>query len=139
MTLSISLPPTSISIHASARETTNLFAVFFILPVFQSTPPRGRRQSFSHRIMVFFHFNPRLREGDDFAPTGVIRLERYFNPRLREGDDTIAVLVSGIVAISIHASARETTKSLLSHYRYCNISIHASARETTALITNFYI
>ena len=37
------------------------------------------------------YFNPRLREGGDFAPTGVIRLESYFNPRLREGDDGGAV------------------------------------------------
>ena len=56
--------------------------------IFQSTPPRGRRQSLppvSCRSPL--NFNPRLREGGDSTGTRPVAGAMYFNPRLREGGD----------------------------------------------------
>ena len=56
----------NISIHASAREATLIICVIRFFIIFQSTPPRGRRQCSKpgkHKIVRYF--NPRLREGGD--------------------------------------------------------------------------
>ena len=99
----------SISIHASAREATR--ASFFVSHnrIFQSTPPRGRRLLIQFRNLQKTNFNPRLREGGDFDSSRC----------------------SASTGISIHASAREATRSRIWQHMRCYISIHASAREAT--------
>ena len=54
-----------ISIHASAREATLFLLYCFVMVIFQSTPPRGRRRNPSARRACEGYFNPRLREGGD--------------------------------------------------------------------------
>ena len=100
-----------ISIHASAKEATQ-FAVIgsyvikdfnprlreggdvvrYSLPessfVFQSTPPRRRRQHNPAPLKNNHHFNPRLREGGDAAQLAASQASQN---------------------ISIHASAKEAT------------------------------
>ena len=100
-----------ISIHASAREATLSFGFPPFALLFQSTPPRGRRQreiGLQHRMCS--NFNPRLREGGDLSYLSFLRTQGDFNPRLREGGDATAE--NGYESgedISIHASAREAT------------------------------
>ncbi len=78
-----------ISIHASAREATLSFGFPPFALLFQSTPPRGRRQreiGLQHRMCS--NFNPRLREGGDQELVNAIATNSDFNPRLREGGDS---------------------------------------------------
>ena len=77
-----------ISIHASAKEATGTSLVTYEAQIFQSTPPRRRRQSAFILLLTNTDFNPRLREGGDPVP-GVF-------PFLPD-------------QISIHASAKEAT------------------------------
>ena len=54
------------SIHASAKEATLSSLLKTVLyQVFQSTPPRRRRQVFRLDLEILIIFNPRLREGGD--------------------------------------------------------------------------
>ena len=78
----------AISIHASAKEATSWPLLLRWYSLFQSTPPRRRRQ--------FLHYS--IRQGGDF------------NPRLREGGDTRWMATQPTVQISIHASAKEATQ-----------------------------
>ena len=55
--------------------------------VFQSTPPRRRRLHTWDGHSLLQHFNPRLREGGDFAQNIIGCFHFDFNPRLREGGD----------------------------------------------------
>ena len=99
-----------ISIHASAKEATSLHMLIHL---------------------SYLDFNPRLREGGDFAVLLPLRcpiifqstpprrrrrlenqseqIELYFNPRLREGGDTEKIRRYLHLMISIHASAKEAT------------------------------
>ena len=79
-----------ISIHASAREATQSHAPLFFL---------------------FANFNPRLREGGDVRNIQQSAIRGDFNPRLREGGDPDTECIAQHFLISIHASAREATKS----------------------------
>ena len=100
-----------ISIHASAKEATTV-------------------SSFSG---VTEYFNPRLREGGDKEYHRNNGGKKNFNPRLREGGDGIQRhnrLEES--KISIHASAKEATFSIVSDNVSIPISIHASAKEATA-------
>ena len=81
----------AVSIHASAREATDHAWAWATsgMPLFQSTPPHGRRRhNHDDARGVYDGFNPRLRTGGD-SPT----CRRYssrigrFNPRLRTGGD----------------------------------------------------
>ena len=142
-----------ISIHASEKEATHADSRAVKLSQFQSTPPRRRRliiaikevskkifQSTPPRrrrlrlytiISIILNFNPRLREGGDFAvllplrcpiifqstPPRRRRLPQiytwqrvfHFNPRLREGGDSYGFVLLSFIAISIHASEKEAT------------------------------
>ena len=60
------------------------------------------------------HFNPRLREGGDLKRIMSNTSLYNFNPRLREGGDVFGFAVQFYRVISIHASAREATKAVLS-------------------------
>jgi len=86
---------------------------FFItetVDVFQSTHPRGMRHRFCRWTV----------DPDDF------------NPRIREGCDAELINVQGLINISIHASARDATGSLIKLIESVIISIHASARDATS-------
>ena len=79
--------------------------------VFQSTPPRGRRQSY---------------------PGHGPRAALHFNPLRREGGDEMLVIVGQVAFISIHSAARAETISR--RYGYASrtyISIHSAARAET--------
>ena len=99
-----------ISIHASAREATADTAPPVPDALFQSTPPRGRRQKGMESPFHGEYFNPRLREGGDIAALSFYYLYKNFNPRLREGGDKKEWKVRFMGNISIHASAREATQ-----------------------------
>ena len=109
-----------------------------VVPVFQSTHPRGVRLRTAHPGSSGRNFNPRTREGCDFVPPLVddgvgkisihapargatrhplscARATRYFNPRTREGCDTTSSTASSASGISIHAPARGATRG-----RACN-------------------
>ena len=126
----------NISIHASAREATAKSLRMGIFNQFQSTPPRGRRPlSHSQRttVPIFQSTPPRGRRLTNFF---LCLLPAYFNPRLREGGDPSAFVPAFPRYISIHASAREATRCRNKHFLYKWISIHASAREATAVCHN---
>ena len=78
--------------------------------MFQSTHPRGVRRSNQNYIRVELQsFNPRTREGCDFA---VVRWTFYltsFNPRTREGCDLEKLICFCLQTVSIHAPARGAT------------------------------
>ena len=79
-----------ISIHASAREATDRYDYdSCVYAIFQSTPPRGRRQFLIVFLGFLFYFNPRLREGGDWEGSAAWEDHGDFNPRLREGGDLI--------------------------------------------------
>ena len=88
-----------------------MIALDKLLSIFQSTPPRRRRQFLpgqgggDHR---FQSTPPRRRRR---IPGREVQQERiYFNPRLREGGDlTFYSSYMGMI-ISIHASAKEATE-----------------------------
>ena len=55
---------------------------------FQSTPPRRRRPNLPLLSLLYCFFNPRLREGgDDLYFLWYLSCILFFNPRLREGGD----------------------------------------------------
>ena len=100
-----------ISIHSAARAETLLTAPSRDCVIFQSTPPRGRRQYDSIRHIIeqtqfqstpprgrrhgrTWHpavsrqnFNPLRREGGDGTQAGIILVSANFNPLRREGGD----------------------------------------------------
>ncbi len=80
-----------ISIHASEKEATTAYDIHTQLFSFQSTPPRRRRPICSNSPTFFTNFNPRLREGGDQIKVSLFFLKR----------------------ISIHASEKEATPSIV--------------------------
>ena len=80
------------------------------LKIFQSTPPRRRRQNTFETML----------DGLDF------------NPRLREGGDIQCMVDMGYITISIHASEKEATGFGKAQIGFILISIHASEKEATA-------
>ena len=78
----------NISIHAPARGATQLYVILsIIIHRFQSTLPRGERQTSGASIQHFWNFNPRSREGSDVVLNGTFGTNNHFNPRSREGSD----------------------------------------------------
>ena len=122
-----------ISIHASAKEATQLTVTSLLRIQFQSTLPRRKRHASRiwmisdrlkfqstlprrkrrkrHRVgLNRSHFNPRFREGSDSVFIDPPTIDRHFNPRFREGSDKIHPRrACGTDMISIHASAKEAT------------------------------
>ena len=69
---------------------------------------------------------------DDVTTTRTAVRITYFNPRLHEGGDgTKRRQLVAICKISIHASAKEATVSVVPSALITDISIHASAKEAT--------
>ena len=54
-----------VSIHASARDATNLKTLLKEAQMFQSTRPRGTRPSWAKAVTYTAGFNPRVRAGRD--------------------------------------------------------------------------
>ena len=79
------------SIHASAKEATLTANLINRVFGFQSTPPRRRR----------------------LCRTQTPCLLQVFNPRLREGGDHKRYVPVSAVKFSIHASAKEATRTAL--------------------------
>ncbi len=167
----------SVSIHASAREATpQLPRGAHPCRLFRSTPPRGRRpprrvlrphrNSFDPRLRAGGDhprplcssgrkcFDPRLRAGGDSRISTRRSADSGFDPRLRAGGDGRHRFACGsIIIVSIHASAREATRSRVASRcgdagfdprlraggdlrgdhdpGQVRVSIHASAREAT--------
>ena len=108
--------------------------------IFQSTPPRGRRQRRICLRLYRSNFNPRLREGGDIRSQGSFMIFSNFNPRLREGGDRYSHTLRHLL---IHFNPRlreggDHQKHFVKFYAE-GISIHASAREATALITKIHL
>ena len=127
-----------ISIHAPARGATSTSVRWGCIPgtfqstlprgerqttrqawdnvyLFQSTLPRGERRLPQDRQKLATDFNPRSREGSDRNTTRYYALNGNFNPRSREGSDQDPCPVMlEIIKISIHAPARGAT--LISSY-----------------------
>ena len=101
-----------ISIHASAREATTYK---FIYPeIFSISIHASAREATVTGYMIYksgYYFNPRFREGSDFFTHTKAAVLYYFNPRFREGSDILNQIDTNFLQISIHASAREATKS----------------------------
>ena len=80
-----------ISIHAPTRGATNGENRYKRIKQFQSTLPRGERQS--HHFLLsssFSYFNPRSHEGSDSDLVMNIYNRNHFNPRSHEGSDASA-------------------------------------------------
>ena len=126
-----------ISIHASAKEATYVISACSSLSLFQSTPPRRRRPVEAAKEIMKVEFQstpPRRRRLDpnrirnnrsSFQSTPPRRrrpgcrmfgsTHTYFNPRLREGGDELCNKAYLLMAISIHASAKEATELVLAN------------------------
>ena len=99
--------------------------------LFQSTPPRRRRQRKLTLVFMRKSFNPRLRAGGDLQKRKHQPGKFCFNPRLRAGGDQRLLFDTRTEAVSIHASAQEATKSMQITTWTIAVSIHASAQEAT--------
>ena len=123
-----------VSIHASAREASVFEVQLAAAVAFQSTPPRGRRESPRVRhfmsCSVSIHasareargkpctclvsctcFNPRLRAGGELNRTDTVAPSRSFQstpPRGRRAYSSSSK--PNTVFVSIHASAREASR-----------------------------
>ena len=122
-----------ISIHAPARGATVSWKSFPSLSTISiHAPARGATQARSESFWKCRNFNPRSREGSDFFPYALVKMETDFNPRSREGSDDYYFPILANIGISIHAPARGATPiSILLSFGGI-ISIHAPARGATA-------
>ena len=149
----------NISIHAPARGATcSTPPKLPIDHISIHAPARGATCSVNSDSATFSNFNPRSREGSDYAECLILlmfhvfqstlprgerrhyRKQTYkilcdFNPRSREGSDVLPPLyVEGGYYISIHAPARGATHTLVTRQNILKISIHAPARGATVCI-----
>ena len=100
--------------------------------LFQSTPPRRRRQASERNPCERKLFNPRLREGGDFDPLALQIVTLFFSIHASAKEATLSNCVSACcAAFSIHASAKEATEKYFSSFFLLPFSIHASAKEAT--------
>ncbi len=101
-----------VSIHASAREATS--SIIGAWACFHSFNPRLRAGG---DVALFklppssSCFNPRLRAGGDPGALDIVSIISCFNPRLRAGGDSVSCRNVARTPVSIHASAREATRS----------------------------
>ena len=122
-----------VSIHASAREATP-YALRHHLhaEMFQSTPPRGRRQplppDFRRQEQVSIHAS--AREATRQLPDRAHRDHVSIHASAREAT-RIWRERHPPHEVSIHASAREATRASAGAVPRQKVSIHASAREAT--------
>ena len=79
--------------------------------LFQSTRPRGTRHRFAGEGDTAVSFNPRVRAGRDVRAQRAPRRCSCFNPRVRAGRDPCRLADGKHHTVSIHASARDATRS----------------------------
>ena len=79
--------PTTVSIHAPTRGATKFNLHLTLFHVFQSTHPRGVRQTTVIKIVILSSFNPRTHEGCDYHKMRMRPDCEGFNPRTHEGCD----------------------------------------------------
>ena len=79
-----------ISIHAPVKGATPAFSYSvghnFVISI--HAPVKGATIEKGSRVLVYFNFNPRTREGCDMFLLVIIKEVYHFNPRTREGCDT---------------------------------------------------
>ena len=120
--------PSLVSIHAPARGATMIIKIYFLIYMFQSTPPRGGRPECTecHALLgdVSIHapargatpyarrarfaaasFNPRPRAGGDIAVSKSNKPNTSFNPRPRAGGD-VTPTTSVLKAMSFNPRPR---------------------------------
>ena len=112
--------------------------------LFQSTLPRGERQSYLEEWPECPCFNPRSRAGSDFHNMRHGFDYLGFNPRSRAGSDFCDEEDGPLSSVSIHAPARGATQTCSHPDNHRNVSIHAPARGATgrqmnklAVVTGF--
>ena len=120
-----------ISIHVPTRGTTCRYpSLFRGFGVFQSTCPRGARQSFLEETYSSLHFNPRAHEGHDPQRVCQVEITRHFNPRAHEGHDgkqAVRRLLS-----EFQSTCPRGARLFYDFFRCCFcISIHVPTRGTT--------
>ena len=104
----------NISIHASVKEATRTEDIS-IKRMYHFNPRLREGGDITDIVstITWSDFNPRLREGGD-ASEGHRRIWKfYFNPRLREGGDGEKVYTNNCFVISIHASVKEATNTMI--------------------------
>ena len=124
-----------ISIHASAREATSKPGVFSARFIFQSTPPRGRRQAGyvlpKDATEISIHASAREATSASF---GLFPFTEFQSTPPRGRRLKLPFIEIETNKISIHASAREATLPSADNGWLHDISIHASAREATDVL-----
>ena len=81
---------------------------------FQSTHPRGVRPAIVPKSGYFQGFNPRTHEGCDFSTKEGQSTPCCFNPRTHEGCDRIDFVDKPTRLVSIHAPTRGATVTIIS-------------------------
>ena len=121
-----------ISIHAPVKGAT-AYAVYSRKAIGDFNPRSREGSDFAKDWDKYrgCNFNPRSREGSDQRPLPLWRRSSHFNPRSREGSDIERLTIILRVVISIHAPAKGATKFVrFIRFEY-RISIHAPAKGAT--------
>ena len=79
------------------------------IEAFQSTHPRGVRLEYGGELELFESFNPRTHEGCDLARATPGHPHSCFNPRTHEGCDLPVQPWARVKNVSIHAPTRGAT------------------------------
>ena len=101
--------------------------------VFQSTPPRGRRQRLGvvHHTLNEVSIHASAWEATEHSPTGTLR-RTSFNPRLRVGGDPLRqAAASGTARFNPRLRVGGDGSPLGTRNTWGRVSIHASAWEAT--------
>ena len=100
----------AISIHAPAKGATAACCISLVARVISiHAPAKGATRCAVWFALSAKHFNPRSREGSDFARPRPQFRYGDFNPRSREGSDRIGRFEIEGMDISIHAPAKGAT------------------------------
>ena len=110
-----------------------LLIIFLLADRFQSTLPRGERQTVALWKLWLNVFQSTLPRGERQPTTSSGNKSQYFNPRSHEGSDAQKTPVLIKSSISIHAPTRGATywQTILCFVN--SISIHAPTRGATIL------
>ena len=112
-------------------ERRSLSCIFIHDELFQSTFPRGERQNVCRLFLIFCHFNPRSRVGND-AIALIPPIIPPISIHVPAWGTTEPELLSIIIfLISIHVPAWGTTFSQYQVHSLYSISIHVPAWGTT--------
>ena len=112
-------------------ERRSLSCIFIHDELFQSTFPRGERLRYGSIDGNSIKFQSTFPRGERQNVCRLFLIFCHFNPRSRVGNDAIALIPPIIPPISIHVPAWGTTMEELLHTRHFHISIHVPAWGTT--------